>query len=484
MLFYDEQKYISHAFLFSHNPYHLGDSMTKIIVDEKKARGSSKIPIPGLNMASNHVKLSRLQQIQADYQRKLLDEKEQKMVRLFEESQIKTLERIQHGNGKGLVRDFFQERKIMGYTHNAPQINQHFNQYNNRHRMMDSRYPSSQSSSASSKRSTASSKNSAGRDRANPLAPIWRKPVVNGESKTTLFHQKAKLARHRKTSSGKTSSSEKEVTPIPGPKSATDISMRNVDHPEVFDDDADSALNLGMIKKVREKRLSGSSNRAEKGPPDSRQHSKMTSFQHWQEEQDEARSKRLIQYQQKNDNIKPKCDLVVISHQAQGNPSPKRSEPLFDEEEDESPPPNLSNIKKIREKRLSGHQSEVDHNEAFHKQDVLHTSPSVKSHSQAKPVSIQPKTMEIKNPSPHVQKPQSQQPEKPGLHEDASLEYESDEDLEGDDEETSDLDRQQRELMAMIEKQQRELDQMKRNRPLSSDVDEVSEKQTNDSKVE
>lgn len=178
------------------------------------------------------LKQSRLEMLQADYQRKLMKEKEEKMLHLYEETQQRALDRVtrpENGslNRGGSVREFFKERRALEAQGKGgvPPIQQHYSQYQKSPNGSAKTYHSSMSySSASSHKSGVSYnsgygnsrsapqayRNSAGRDRANPLAPIEPKtgPVsprsepVRGRAPVPPIQQKPRLYQ-RKPSEGK-----------------------------------------------------------------------------------------------------------------------------------------------------------------------------------------------------------------------------------------------------------------------------------------
>ncbi|GFS26294.1 zinc finger C2HC domain-containing protein 1C-like isoform X1 [Elysia marginata] len=145
-------------------------------------------------------KPSKLEQMRADYQKKLLKEKEEKMVHLYEENQRKAMMRLtkngnagngdQYSNGAGSptggksVRDFFNERRrLEAAGAHVPNIDQHYKQ------AKGYASPGGWSSRTGSGNSITkgshlmhTNKNSAGRDRAQPLAPIQRRTSLATET--------------------------------------------------------------------------------------------------------------------------------------------------------------------------------------------------------------------------------------------------------------------------------------------------------------
>ncbi|KAK7506937.1 hypothetical protein BaRGS_00001788 [Batillaria attramentaria] len=155
-------------------------------------------------------KPSKLLQMRDDYQRRLLQEKEERMIHMYEDNQRRNMDRLDRVTGKAgdgrypnsrlrqpghaqpqggvdqmgsstSVRDFFRERREMeakgGYV---PPINHHYRQARGR------------TGSGSSLK-----KNSAGIDRAQPLAPIQaRHSTVSSAPAETPFNNRPRLVKH------------------------------------------------------------------------------------------------------------------------------------------------------------------------------------------------------------------------------------------------------------------------------------------------
>ncbi|KAL8611177.1 hypothetical protein ACOMHN_064467 [Nucella lapillus] len=172
---------------------------------------------PDSQGAGGYRRPSRLLQMREDYQRRLMKEKEERMVNAYEEHRRKTLERADRvakppgGNEEypksklrqpgymqpppppppaQPIRDFFRERKdLESKGVFMPPINQHFK---------DSRTPNPRNPRIGSGGRTLQ-KNSAGVDRGNPLAPIQArhggvssapaKPTDGRNNKTRLVKQ-------------------------------------------------------------------------------------------------------------------------------------------------------------------------------------------------------------------------------------------------------------------------------------------------------
>lgn len=147
-------------------------------------------------------KPSKLEQMRADYQKKLMKEKEEKMVHLYEENQRKAMMRLtknghagngdQYSNGAGSpmggksVREFFNERRrLEAAGAHVPNIDQHYKQTKGGYASpggWSSRTGSGNSVTKGSHLMHGSNKNSAGRDRAQPLAPIQRRSSLATET--------------------------------------------------------------------------------------------------------------------------------------------------------------------------------------------------------------------------------------------------------------------------------------------------------------
>lgn len=159
----------------------------------KIPRFSGQRPSPGTNgfhpdpLPNIGQKPSRLEQMQAEYQRNLLKEKEEKMISLYEENQQKALQRVTQK--KGSVREFFNERRAQGSGDNAmaptiekqfqqkksdSQISGHENGFGNRQSPKYTNYNKGNLKGVP--------KQSAGRDRSNLLAPIQRNKVQDSDN--------------------------------------------------------------------------------------------------------------------------------------------------------------------------------------------------------------------------------------------------------------------------------------------------------------
>lgn len=152
-------------------------------------------PLPNIGK-----KPSRLEQMQAEYQRNILKEKEEKMISLYEESQQKALQRV--NQKKGHVRDFFNERRAMGNGDNplSPSIEHHYQQKRSEAKLggHENGYVNMQSPKyINQNRGTVKGiqKQSAGRDRSNLLAPIQRN--VQQDNENPFAKRKPQIVRPR-----------------------------------------------------------------------------------------------------------------------------------------------------------------------------------------------------------------------------------------------------------------------------------------------
>lgn len=159
-------------------------------------------PLPGVNASQRP---SRLEQMQMDYQKNILKEKEDKLIAMFEDNQKRALSKV--NQNRGLVREFFNERRAGSggsKSSTTPTIEQLYQQkktekqtglqtgyMGNRGAAMNkpvSKHPSLNRGNLNDKRP------SAGRDRANPLAPIQHNHM-DGEN--PFNRRKAQIVRPR-----------------------------------------------------------------------------------------------------------------------------------------------------------------------------------------------------------------------------------------------------------------------------------------------
>ncbi|XP_046557891.1 trichohyalin-like isoform X1 [Haliotis rubra] len=224
---------------------------------------------------------SKLEMLQADFQSKLLREKEEKMIRMYEDQQRRALSKVGQRQNSGnsstggpSARQFFQQRRQLeqqGY--NSPPIDEHY-------RMMRRGYSSGGYSSASSHASNSSSrhgKNSAGKDRANLLQPL-------NDKKTPPVPTKARIARQRPNA-------HNNANAVQTPNGQYDVRQ---DNSRTSSNDSSPPPNLHTLRNFQRKRLGA--------PPPKRNESegtkKLTDFQRWQMEQNRAREQRLDRHHQ------------------------------------------------------------------------------------------------------------------------------------------------------------------------------------------
>ena len=260
--------------------------MSRLDVDYAPAlRGMSKIPrfqpqsqpLPPVDQ-SNHEQRrvqrpSRLQQMQSNYQQKILREKEEKLINMYEENQKRALQKVQ---AKGSMRDFFKQRREIeqsGNIQHAPTINNHYKMIK-----QGGAYQNGGTWSPTSRQHSGTSIKSIGRDRGNPLAPIDRnatipqKPQRHGRPNTkdsVVEEKKKQLSAPSRTGSIRSDKSPIDETPPP---------------------------NMSNLKNIKNQKMS----RSGKPPSGKPQQTKQSDFQKWQMEQDQARENRLNAHRQVN----------------------------------------------------------------------------------------------------------------------------------------------------------------------------------------
>ncbi|XP_064603125.1 trichohyalin-like isoform X2 [Liolophura sinensis] len=256
------------------------------------------------------LKQSRLELLQADYQKKLMKEKEEKMLHMYEDAQQRALNRVsrpENGtlNRGGSVREFFKERRALE-AHGkggVPPIQQHYSQYQKSPNGSAKTYHSSMSySSTTSHKSSVSYnsgygnshsgpqeyRNSAGRDRANPLAPIEPKngaaspqsERARGRAPVPPIQQKPRLYQ-RKLSEG---------------KQDVDRNGNRIYQGQVYQEQGNTGYpgtSPSPHRKAAGPRppLRWDNHQSKRAGQESSQ--KLTDFQKWQLEQNKAREERL-----------------------------------------------------------------------------------------------------------------------------------------------------------------------------------------------
>lgn len=260
--------------------------MSTLDVDYAPA-GMSKIPrykpkshpLPPLeaNNASEGLKPSRLQQLQSNYQQKILKEKEEKLVNMYEENQKRTLHRVQ---SKGSMRDFFKQRRAMeqnGIVQQAPTINNHFK--------MVRQAPSQNGGtwSPNARQHSGSSVNSMGRDRSNLLAPIDRNVPVP-----------QKPQRHGRPKTKDSVVEEKTLQMNGNIKTTPSVSRNGSYRSQKSPLEGTPPPNMTNLKNIKNQKI----NRYSKPPSGKPQQAKMSDFEKWQLEQDQTRENRLKAHRQ------------------------------------------------------------------------------------------------------------------------------------------------------------------------------------------
>ncbi|XP_062588688.1 zinc finger C2HC domain-containing protein 1C-like [Saccostrea cucullata] len=232
-------------------------------------------PLPPLETNNDRAgqKPSRLQQLQSNYQQKILREKEEKLINMYEENQKRALQKVQT---QGTMRDFFKQRREMEQNGNIQQAPTMANHYKKMRQVGSS--PTGGTWSPNSRQHSGSSIHSMGRDRSKPLAPIDRnaqipqKPQRHGRPKTKdsiVEEKKQHLNGNIKSANAgfnngsyRSERSPMEETPPP---------------------------NMANLKSIRNQKI----NRSGKPPSGKPQQAKMSDFQKFQMEQDQARENRL-----------------------------------------------------------------------------------------------------------------------------------------------------------------------------------------------
>lgn len=271
--------------------------MSKSVVERPPAyRGPSKIPrfaparppLPDIEMenVNNHnPKPSKLMQLKSDYHDKIAREKEEKMVRLYEENQKKALNRV---NSKGMVRDFFKERREIEGTNGVPSqiptINQHFKQKRNEQKYGETDFFEKRKPPLDGKRGVYGTRNAVGRDKSNPLAPIERNNTSPRIARKPQIHARPWTKEDRKPKNDETFTPKTAPAPD-GMPSGMEIYGSVTQTPS----DDTPPPNLLQLKKLQKQKLI--SNRSNASPAS--QKTKMSDFEKWQAEQDENRSERL-----------------------------------------------------------------------------------------------------------------------------------------------------------------------------------------------
>lgn len=215
-------------------------------------------------------KVSRLLQMQANYQDRLMKEKEEKLVQIYENNQRRALQKVNQSNSanQGTVREFFKQRRLMATNPNqgyVPPIQQHFDQMKSANRAMKA--STSQQPRSAGNYHQGYQKHSAGIDRSNLLAPITRKQSHNPQ--TPPVHQKAQMVKSRNSRQSSRPSRNTSTTSGYGGSGSDDTPPPN----------------LSQLKLVHNQRIR-------------KQSADMSDYQKWQADQDREREERLRNYRQ------------------------------------------------------------------------------------------------------------------------------------------------------------------------------------------
>ena len=272
--------------------------------------GASQIPRPvyshpGSMENGNHSgKPSRLEQLQSGFQQRRLREKEEKMIQMYEENQHRVLQRVNQNNGKGVLRDFFEERRAAARDRNnlEPSMEHMLKQKKiEQASATSSRFgyngavPQSQIQSKYSKNKSFVQQNkaSAGRDRSNLLAPIQRPDKANDNP----FPNKAKLVRPRTLHGNQVQNNVNRENFETVPRSAPTGAYETTDESHSDDTPPPSFQNLKHLHQKRILLQSQKSNRSFTSTC-SAQSKPVSDFQKWQMEQDRNREERLKKYRE------------------------------------------------------------------------------------------------------------------------------------------------------------------------------------------
>ena len=220
----------------------------------------SRIPVraapPPMQHARSSAAPSKLQQLQADYQARLNQEKEMRLQAIFDrqaEQQERAYNRIVRNSSaesgsssiqaRGSVRDFFKQRRVQNENETPPH---------------SGRPPV-----------PPHKRNSAGRDRANPLAPIHR-PANHNNVAHQVAHQNGYNYRRKR------------------PTLRDRISSAGSDYgPSKFSPQPPKTKRESQLSRRPSSKYKYPTNQFGPGTAD-----KMSDFQKWQQEQDEAKQRR------------------------------------------------------------------------------------------------------------------------------------------------------------------------------------------------
>ncbi|XP_033735861.1 LOW QUALITY PROTEIN: zinc finger C2HC domain-containing protein 1C-like [Pecten maximus] len=258
------------------------------------------------NMDGGQPKMSRLQLMQMQYQQRMLKDKEEKLVNMYQENQQRAINRVQ---SKGMAREFFRERREMeanGNLDQMPSIAQHYQQkrrengvhVNNnsphgtisRHNSFGSNQSQRQyvgnnrqnSGGHQGYKTRYQKMSSAGRDKSNPLAPIER----TNSQENDFFPRKPQIHGRPRTKD----SEKRPVREDQMPKSAP------INDFSPYDDSPPP--NLTNLKNTQRQKVNafGYGGRPPKGTTSKT--TKPSDFQQFQSDRDQERADRLRRHQQ------------------------------------------------------------------------------------------------------------------------------------------------------------------------------------------
>lgn len=236
-------------------------------------------------------KMSRLEQLQANFQTQLLKQKEEKMINLYQENQQRALQKV--NQKRGFARDFFEERRNIGSGKQIdgalnPSMDQIYRRKKTEYEQNAFGYQGlNTSKQVHNNRIMNGSvgKTSAGKDRSNLLAPISRTNSGNNP-----IHNRAKLVRP-KTFTGQNRSAmvNEEYVPRSAPNGNDKFNSDNSgeDTPPVS---AKKLQNLQQRRKILQNQQINKTNQINAGP---KKEGELTDFQKWRMEQDRNRELRL-----------------------------------------------------------------------------------------------------------------------------------------------------------------------------------------------
>ena len=408
---------------------------------------------------------SKLEQLAADYQRKLHEDKERKLVRLYQDESDHMIRRepgygsagnnlggrrvgMNNGYGgrdRGVIREFFQERRQLA----SGEINN--NQYHENIKYHYQKKKNTQRTAAPGKPPIPQNR-SAGHDKSKPLAPIsraaaGRQPQTNGHSDhgSSLTHSpkpptgnRAQYVRsHRRgsQSSGSDSPPPIDMNNPPPDKALIPVGRRKNVIPAIATPSTDREHSVSTPGSGSQRQTSGYAKWREEQ-------------QHLQEERDKNAPNRSPQVQRRA------APPQTIKH----SPQLPRKQPVLPPALKKEPPEKLTSFQKWqqeqdkeREDRLQDHRDQkTDRRPSSPRQGDSESDVSSRRTPHSRPPSgktQQRKQSILKNTRPRTPS--------------------SDED--DDDDEQAEIRRKQARLESLIEQQKRELQDMRQKRKQEED---------------